>query len=405
MQSIEELFLQNTGTFSLLQKKSKERSQELGYPHQVKTQLPYMPLHRLARAYDPVLQEDWQSYIVPECAHSYLVVIDGIWRKELSCVTAISQVRVLSLQEAWKGSYASWLSYRTEQWIKEEEDPFVLLNGLHVQDGLFLYVPPRIQIETPVQILFIQHQACYVRPRVHLFLGAHAHMTCFTRLMPHQLFNGVFDIALEEGACCSLVRDQHIQRGSIASRSSLKKESRLNMLLCNKGGEAVQEEEKILLLGKEATATLQSIAIVSDHQQAHLSVSMEHRAPHTYSHQLVKHVLSDFAKTSFTGKIVIDQEAQKAEAYQLHNSLLLSDDGAMAASKPSLKIFADDVKASHGSTVSQVDQEQLSYLQSRGIAKKTAHALLVKGFYRDVLDKIPIPSLASTLLLKCIFLY
>ena len=115
---------------------------------------------------------------------------------------------------------------------------------------------------------------------------------------------------------------------------------------------------------------------------------VEHAAPHARSLQKFKGVLKDTAQSSFEGKIFVRPEAQKTEAYQLNHNLLLSE-GAIAHAKPNLEIFADDVKASHGATFAQVDEEQLFYLKSRGISAEVASQLLIGGFMQEMIDQIP----------------
>ncbi|MGH2638500.1 MAG: SufD family Fe-S cluster assembly protein, partial [Rhabdochlamydiaceae bacterium] len=105
-----------------------------------------------------------------------------------------------------------------------------------------------------------------------------------------------------------------------------------------------------------------------------------------------KGVLKGQSQSSFEGKIYVHPEAQKTEAYQLNHNLLLSD-AAVANAKPNLEIFADDVKASHGATMSEVDDEQLFYLQSRGLTKDSARTLLIQGFIQEFLNQIPYTSL------------
>jgi Fe-S cluster assembly protein SufD len=113
--------------------------------------------------------------------------------------------------------------------------------------------------------------------------------------------------------------------------------------------------------------------------------------------QLFKGVLSDASQSSFEGKILVRPEAQKTEAYQLNKNLILNQ-GAVANSKPNLEIFADDVKASHGATVSQLDQEQLFYLSTRGIDINQARRLLISGFCREMIERIPYDSLLQKML-------
>jgi Fe-S cluster assembly protein SufD len=103
--------------------------------------------------------------------------------------------------------------------------------------------------------------------------------------------------------------------------------------------------------------------------------------------QKFKGVLKGTSQSSFEGKIFVHPEAQKTEAYQLNHNLLLSE-GAIAQAKPNLEIFADDVKASHGATFAQVDEEQLFYLKSRGISAETASQLLIRGYMQEMVSQI-----------------
>jgi Fe-S cluster assembly protein SufD len=112
--------------------------------------------------------------------------------------------------------------------------------------------------------------------------------------------------------------------------------------------------------------------------------------PHCNSNEIYKGVLTENSTGVFNGKIYVQPDAQKTNAFQQNNNLLLSDK-ASVNSKPQLEIFADDVKCSHGSTVGQLSKEAMFYLQSRGIGEQKARALLVKAFLFDVTEKIKIP--------------
>ena len=133
---------------------------------------------------------------------------------------------------------------------------------------------------------------------------------------------------------------------------------------------------------------------MTETSQAHTYVHVEHQAPHTRSNQKFKNVVSGKGRTSFEGKIYVQPEAQQTQAYQLCNTLLLSDEGR-AYSKPNLEIFADDVKASHGATVGQVDEESLFYLLARGVPKREAKQLLIEGFLMEILDEMQLSSLSK----------
>ena len=112
-----------------------------------------------------------------------------------------------------------------------------------------------------------------------------------------------------------------------------------------------------------------------------------HQAPHTSSNLLYKNALLDQARTIFSGLIIVDPDAQKTDAYQSNRNLLLSDD-AEANSLPGLEIQANDVRCTHGATSGHVDEEQMFYLESRGIPPVVARELLVFGFFEEVLNKL-----------------
>ena len=139
--------------------------------------------------------------------------------------------------------------------------------------------------------------------------------------------------------------------------------------------------------------------MLSDKREAHTHIFMEHQAPFCRSYQLFKSVLNDFSRSSFEGKIMVSQAAQKTEAFQLNHNLFLNDH-AHADSKPNLEIFADDVKASHGATVGQLDADQLFYMKTRGFSDEEAKNLLVYGFCEQVIEMIPLPSLREEISAK-----
>ena len=119
------------------------------------------------------------------------------------------------------------------------------------------------------------------------------------------------------------------------------------------------------------------------------------------SNELYKGIISDDATAVFNGKIFVQPQAQKTNAYQSNKNILLSE-GASVNTKPQLEIFADDVKCSHGCTVGQMDEEGLFYLRSRGISEDTARSLLIHAFAMDILEHIK-PAILRSYVDKLIF--
>jgi Fe-S cluster assembly protein SufD len=116
---------------------------------------------------------------------------------------------------------------------------------------------------------------------------------------------------------------------------------------------------------------------------------VDHRVPNCYSNEIYKGILDDHSKGVFNGKIFVRQDAQKTNAFQSNKNILLTDTASINT-KPQLEIWADDVKCSHGCTTGQLDDKQMFYLRSRGIAASTARAMLLHAFANDVIDKIEI---------------
>ena len=124
----------------------------------------------------------------------------------------------------------------------------------------------------------------------------------------------------------------------------------------------------------------------NEHQE--IKTRINHNAPHCQSYQKIKNVLNNESKGVYQGKIFVKDTAQKTDAYQLSRALIL-DDAAEFDAKPELEIYADDVKCSHGSTSGSIDLDSIHYLKSRGIPKKIAYQMLVGGFLKEILEKLP----------------
>ena len=134
--------------------------------------------------------------------------------------------------------------------------------------------------------------------------------------------------------------------------------------------------------------------MIGERQHVDNHTLVHHKHEHCESHELYKGIYDDQATGVFNGKVIVDKLAQKTNAFQQNDSILIGDKASINA-KPQLEIFADDVKCSHGCTIGQLNQSALFYLESRGIPKKEAKALLLFAFCNDVVEKIRIPGLKS----------
>jgi Fe-S cluster assembly protein SufD len=346
-------------------------------------------------------------HLLPECQESALVFVNGFFAPAFSRTTGISKKVVISTLCDAMHTYGGFLNSQWTAALKEETDPFAACNLALHRDGLFLYCPPKVVLERPIQILHLidaEAHPALLTPRVQLFLGAHSEMSLVSTIacLTEKEFalNGVTDITIEEGAQLNYTQATwNLPETSWlleAFRATLKRNSRLKAVNATNGADSVRNDYRVALIGENAEASLNGVWMLKKKREAHVHVLLDHQAPHCRSMQLFKGALNDTSRSSFEGKIFVRQLAQKTEAYQLNQNLLLSD-YAQADSKPNLEIFADDVKASHGSTVGQLDQEQIFYMKTRGYSEAAAKNLLTFGFCQEVLDLITIPSLHQSM--------
>lgn len=299
---------------------------------------------------------------------------EGYFEESLSQIPA--PLVALSLEGALR-SYGLFLQSRMNKLLAEETDPYALLNGAFFGRGIFLYIPPKCKAALHLTQWFAQEKMASTR--LHLYLGRHSELEIHHSSEGRPgLSNDLFDFVLDEGAHLQWIdrSEGHFS----AFRGLLKKNSRFKAILL---GAKTRTSLKIQLAEENSEAEAYGLARLAGAQESHTHALFEHIAPHTRSKQHFKSVLKEQSRYSYEGKIYVHPAAQKTEAYQLNNNLLLSDE-ASANAKPNLEILADDVKASHGATVGQLDEEALFYLRSRGLAKEAARDWVIEGFCQEI---------------------
>ncbi len=392
-----------------MRQKAWQHYLSLGLPSRQNEVYRYIKLrHLFAQPYqmasEPAVNlQQIQQWIYPECRQSVLVFVNGYYNPQLSCLDALPTKLVVSpLQEAIQ-TYGTFLNNHWAKVFKEETDSFAALNGALHHKGGFIYLPPKTVVEAPIQVLHVvdtQDQLQMLMPRLQIFVGAQSDVrfVCTQRSLAQAGYfvNQVAELVIDEGAhvhYTQILCDEHPQAWHLdAFRATLKRDSTLKTVCVTEGSLTVRTDYRITLMGENAEALLNGVWMLADKREAHSHVFMDHQAPYCRSFQLFKGALTDFSRSSFEGKIMVRQAAQKTEAFQLNNNLVLNDH-AHADSKPNLEIFADDVKASHGSTVGQLDPEQLFYMKTRGFSDEAAKNLLIYGFCEQVIEMIQLPSL------------
>ncbi|MDR2539036.1 MAG: Fe-S cluster assembly protein SufD [Chlamydiales bacterium] len=384
-----------------------EKFQELGLPNRTQDAFKYVSLQELAtlaidQTYNrpEVDRKQFESEILPESKHSYFLFVNGCFHLNLSNFSALPpQIKVLSLSEAMH-SHKTFLQHHLQQQLQREQDPFAALNLALHSNGLFIYIPPKIVVNTPIQCLqMITEKSLFMAPRMQIVVGAHTQTKWIFSDLGYKSDNylslPLLDFALEEKAevraySIEYHREHRWQFSSL--RAILKKNATFHATHLSAGGRVSRLNAHIYLKEKESETQLKGLLNLSGKAASHCHLTVEHQAPDTSSLQHFKGILNDFSRSSFEGKIKVDSEAQGTQAYQLNNHLLLSS-GAIANSKPNLEIFADDVKASHGATVSQLSEDQLFYLKTRGLSPIEAREMLLSAYAQEIIREIPYRSL------------
>jgi Fe-S cluster assembly protein SufD len=285
---------------------------------------------------------------------------------------------------------------------------FVALNTAFLRDGLFVYVPPGCVVEEPIfleslvsahndNVPYAWHRRCLI------VLGANASATVVETFngVPGltYLTNAVTEVVVGENASLDHYKIQ--EEGDAAFHMALMqvqlaRSSRFSSHAVSLGGAWVRNEVNAVFGGAGGECTLNGLYRASGRQLVDNHTFIDHALPHCASHELYKGVLDGHARGVFNGKILVRQDAQKTDAKQTNQTLLLSDD-ATINTKPQLEIYADDVKCTHGATVGQLDAEQTFYLRARGVGLEEARSLLTFAFANDVIDRIKVASVRERL--------
>jgi Fe-S cluster assembly protein SufD len=282
----------------------------------------------------------------------------------------------------------------------------LFINSLFVGDGicngLFIEVAANTLLDKPLHVVHVfttGNDNVFIQPRHLIVVQKGASFKLIESVVSQKSTSKIFvnsltEVFIEENANCDHYVLQTAQSGTrlvtATEVSQLRHSVYSNYTFSLPGAEIIRNNLHLSLNDKETETHLYGLYLGAGSQLIDNHSLVNHKMPHCNSNEIYKGVLTENSTGVFNGKIYVQPDAQKTNAFQQNNNLLLSDK-ASVNSKPQLEIFADDVKCSHGSTVGQLSKEAMFYLQSRGIGEQKARALLVKAFLFDVTEKIKIP--------------
>lgn len=282
--------------------------------------------------------------------------------------------------------------------------PFADLNLSFMADGAYIRLPPGTVIKAPIQILCIASEAnLAIQPRHLVLAAADSSATLIEQHVATSetsyFTNTVTHIALGPGASIEHYKLQqespsafHIAEIEVSQGANSHFSSGSFAL----GARLARTGINVALRAEGAVCDLIGLYLADGRQHLDHHTRIDHLQPRGTSREFYKGVLSGASRGVFNGRVVVHPDAQGSDAFQANHNLLLSEN-AEIDTKPQLEIWADDVKCSHGATVGQLDEEQVFYLRTRGMAQGAARALLTRAFAREVVDRVRLPALQEKL--------
>jgi Fe-S cluster assembly protein SufD len=342
-----------------------------------------------------------KKYFLYEIDTYKVVFIDGVYSPFLSDTTHDGLDVCLISAALSKAKYRDLIHTYFNK-TTNKEDSLTALNTSYTQEGAYVYIPKSVVAEKPIEIIHFstgKEKALWLQPRNLIVVDQNAQVQILERhqsLKEHNVVtNSVTEIYAHQDAFVDYYKIQNdLSTASLIDNTyiSQEKNSNVSVHTFSLGGKLIRNNLNFYLKGEHCHSTLKGVTLLEDQQHVDHYTLVDHISPNCESHQDYKGVFSEGSKGVFNGKIHVDQLAQKTNAFQQNNNILL-DDKATVNTKPQLEIFADDVKCSHGCTVGQMDDDALFYLMSRGIPKKEARALMTYAFANNVLESVELPVL------------
>ena len=347
--------------------------------------------------------KDVKKYFLHEIDTYKVVFIDGVFASNLSSTTHDGIDVCLLSSALTKPKYKMMIDTYFNQ-IANKDESLTSLNTAFANEGAYINIPKSKVADKPIEIMYFStgsEAALLVQPRNLVIVGENSHVQIIER---HQclnenavLTNSVTEIFAQKRAIVDYykIQNDELEANLIDNTYvSQKQESHVSVQTFSFGGNLTRNNLNFYHFGERLTSTLNGITIIGDKQHVDHYTLVHHAQPNCESFQDYKGIFSDRSTGVFNGKVYVEKEAQKTNAFQKSNNILLSDKATINA-KPQLEIFADDVKCSHGCTVGQLDETALFYMQQRGIPKKEAKALLMYAFSNAVIENIKIPELKN----------
>jgi len=351
-----------------------------------------------------VSKKDISNYFLKDLDANVMVFINGDFSSELSLLKDINKgIRIDSIKDKLKNNDSELLNH-LGKYADYRKDIFTSLSTAFTNDGAFIKVDDNIISEKPFYILYLtdaNNNSIQTQPRNLILAGKNSHFTIIEHFVSTDdstyFTNTITEVLAEENSIVDHIKIQEESKNAFhIARMEVEQERNSNFSshLISFGSKIARNEINSKFNNEGGESMFNGLFIIEDDQLFDVHSKIDHAKPHCNSHEHYKGILDDASRGVFNGKIMVRKNAQKTNAFQENNNILLSKE-ALINTKPQLEIFADDVKCSHGATIGQLDNEAKFYLNSRGIGEEAANIILLHAFASDVVNLIKVDAVKN----------
>ena len=351
-------------------------------------------------------REQLDPFKYPGMDANYLVFINGKFSGELSDYSSLGQsILIENLTVAFDQNH-SLIREHFAKHAEFQKDFFNALSTAFTEDGVFIRIFDGAIIERPIVFLMISDSTngnTVAQPRNLICVGKNCKAILIENYISvgdnPQFTNAVSELVLDENSFVDYYKLQNEKENTYhvgTTQVYQSRNSNFSSTTVTTNGGVIRNNLNIKLDGEGAEATMYGLYLLNGKTHVDNHTAVDHAQPKALSNELYKGVMNGKSTGVFNGKIYVRKDAQKTNAFQSNRNVLLSDDASINT-KPQLEIWADDVKCSHGATTGQIDEEALFYLQSRGISKDKAKALLMTAFASEIIKVIKVKEVKESL--------
>lgn len=352
-----------------------------------------------------VTHKDIEKLLLKGTETYKIVFVDGVFQTHLSDVSH-DQLDVCILSSAIKKPKYQIVFNHYFNTVASQEEGFSSLNTAFASEGAYIHIPKGKVVEKPIQILYIttdKEKEVLLQPRNLIIVDENAHVQIIEQ---HHSFSDNFvlnntltEIFANKRAVVDFykIQNDNIKASLVDNTFVQQKEgSNVTVNTYTFGGDMTRNNLSFYQVGENINSNLNGVTMVKGKSHVDNQTNVYHQQPNCESHELYKGIYDEASTGVFNGKVYVEPIAQKTDAFQQNDNILLTDDASIN-SKPQLEIFADDVACSHGCTIGELDKDAMFYLKQRGIPSKEAKALLLFAFTNEVVKRIRIPQLKQAI--------